>query len=147
MIYKDIAQFKQEIKTRGQIMAIDYGQKKTGIAISDFSAIIAMPLCVISAQGPEIVLNKIEKLLDSYSIAFFVLGFPHSQYNSKVYDAFAQQLLSKFNKPIYLQDEGYTSRLAHELLYDIGFKGKKRYQMDDNISAKLILERFLDSYS
>jgi putative Holliday junction resolvase len=148
MIFKDITQFYYQIMTIEpkllKAMGIDYGLKKTGIAISDNGLSMALPVCVINVKNQDLLTQNIGKLMQQYEIGFLVLGFPNAQYDSTIYQEFAQLLATNFNVPIYLQDETYTSRMADEMLKDLGLNRKRRNTIDDKISAKLILENFLE---
>jgi putative Holliday junction resolvase len=144
LIYQDIASFRKAIiavTLKG--MAIDYGTKKSGIAICDAQRSIAMPLCSVMNGSTTYLLQQISKIVARYEIGFIVLGFPDSSYDSSIYKAFANQLLAAVNTPIYLQDETYSSRIADEMLQDLGLNRKKRNSLDDQIAAQVIMEHFL----
>jgi putative Holliday junction resolvase len=144
MITKDITEFCSNIPHM-RAMGIDYGLKKTGIAVSDKDLTMSLPVCVINTSSQEVLLQKITNLISQYEIGFFVLGIPdESRYSSEIYRKFANLLEQKFRMPIFLEDETYTSRIADEMLKDIGLNRKKRNRIDDQISAKLILDSFLD---
>jgi putative Holliday junction resolvase len=145
MIFKDLTKFYQYIQnnTYFNSMGIDYGLKKTGIAVSKNLG-PALPTSIIITKSQEILLQKIQQLIKQYEIDFLVLGFPDSVYDNKIFTIFATNLSNACNIAIYLQDETYSSKLANQMLQEIGMRRKKRNQIDDKIAAKIILDNFLD---
>tara|TARA_B100001750_G_C15337196_1_gene510377 strand:- start:419 stop:829 length:411 start_codon:yes stop_codon:yes gene_type:complete len=131
-----------------RILCFDYGEKKTGIAVSDKSHIIASPFGTISTVD---ILSFIKKFLDKEQIYCFVIGLPKNLDNSdlvvtkKVY-LFSDKIRAKFAKiPIYFEDERYTSKMAKQVILNSGVSKSKRRNKDniDKISACLILQSFL----
>lgn len=145
MIFTDFTKFCQYIENNSYLnsMGIDYGLKKTGIAISKNFG-IALPESVIITKSQPILLQKIQHLIKQYEIEFLILGFPNTEYDNKIFSIFANNISNTYNIPIYLQDETYSSRLANQMLQETGMRRKKRNQIDDKIAAKIILDDFLD---
>ena len=131
-----------------RILCFDYGEKKTGIAVSDKSHIIASPFETISTVD---ILSFIKNFLDKEQIYCFVIGLPKNLDNSdlkitkKVY-LFSDKIRDHFQKiPIYFEDERYTSKIAKQVILNSGLSKSKRRNKEnvDKISACLILQSFL----
>ena len=128
-----------------RFLGIDYGDKKTGISISDPLQIIAQELSVLPTNKE--LPGKIQKYIEEYQIQKVILGRPtgvssgkDTQQTEKVLQ-FAQELKKYIEKEIVFIDERYTSKLIHDAL-----KGEKRKPKDiDAMSACLILQSYLDS--
>jgi putative Holliday junction resolvase len=148
MIFKTIAEFYphiSQLKAKG--MGVDYGKKKTGVAITNVTLTMALPVCIINTASAELLISKIASLIKQYEVGFLVLGFPGEEYDARPYEKFAQLLSNNFALPIYLQDETLSSRIASQMLRESGIKRRKHDKMDDHISAQVILESFLDKLS
>lgn len=135
-----------------RIIGIDYGRKRIGIAVSDPLRIFASPLETVQSA-------KIIEYLKSYSagerIVRFVVGYPINM-NGKPSEAaadvdiFLKQLAKAFpDVPVSLEDERFTSVLAHRAMIDGGMKASDRRDKAsvDKISAALILQGYLDRTS
>ncbi|HJD57588.1 MAG TPA: Holliday junction resolvase RuvX [Rickettsia endosymbiont of Sericostoma sp.] len=150
MIIATLQEFFQLLHANKPIIAIDYGIRKTGIAISNQEQSIAMPIKTIYETREE---NKIKSILDliaTYSICGIVIGLPismngHSSEQTTIVLKFSTKLSFATNLPIYLQDERLTSLAANSLLKSLGVKRRERNQKDDSIAASMILETTLDS--
>ncbi len=128
-------------------LAIDYGDKRTGLTICDHDETIASPLAVI--QGQKDLLKKIADVVETENVEAVVLGLPLNMDDSQGPQArlvfkFADQLKEHLNIPIHFQDERLTSFSAEERLAPAQFtRGKKRKRLDA-IAAAEILEAFLE---
>ncbi len=128
-------------------LAIDYGTKRTGLAVCDASETIASPYSVL--QGQKNLIQRIGRIVASENIEAVVLGLPLNMDGSegpqaKRVRAFARQLESQIHLPIHLQDERLSSFGAEAKLGEIGLsKGKKRERLDA-IAAAEILQAFLE---
>ncbi|WP_341756892.1 MULTISPECIES: Holliday junction resolvase RuvX [unclassified Candidatus Tisiphia] len=150
MIITALQEFFQLLQANRPIIAIDYGTRKTGIAISNQEQTIAMPIKTIYEKIEE---NKIKSILDlvtTYSICGIVIGLPvsmngQSSEQTTIVLEFSTKLSCATNLPIYLQDERVTSLAANNLLKALGVKRRERNQKDDSIAASMILETTLDS--
>lgn len=143
-ICHDMENLRQKSKNA---MGIDYGRKKTGIAITDLQLKTAFPITTIKTSNTNVLLKEINSLIVKYNIGLLVLGVPNSQhYDDKIFQEFGEILQSSIGLPLYFQDEYYTTRTAQEALSSAGFKAGKAEKMDDQIAAKLILDDFLDKW-
>jgi len=136
----------------GRILAIDYGQKRVGLAVTDPLQITANGLETVSAHE---ILDFITKYVLKEKVDKFVLGLP-KQMNGEDSSSmqfirpFASALKKKFPdiELIYI-DERFTSVLAHKTMLDAGLKKKDRQNKElvDKISATIILQTYLESNS
>lgn len=133
-----------------RIIAIDYGTKRVGLAVTDPLQIIANPLDTVHAKD---VIAYLEKYLQTELVEAFVVGQPlrldGSDSQSAVHvEKFVSLLRKKFpDQQVYRTDERFTSKIAQQTLLMAGKKKKDRQdkQLLDKISAVLILQTFLES--
>ena len=131
-----------------KIMAIDYGDARTGIAISDALGMLTGYTTVIHAYTPEKVSAAIGELIVQHQVQELVMGYPKNMDGSEgpraaLYQEFAE-LLEKTSglKPV-LWDERRTTIDAHRILSQNNVRGKKRKNTVDAVAASLILEGYL----
>ena len=137
-------------KIMGRILAIDYGRKRTGIAVTDTLQIIANGLTTVpTAQLMAFLANYIAK----ESIDRVVIGLP-KQMNNELSDNMANitPFVNRFKKlfpniPVEYMDERFTSVLAHRAMIDGGLKKKDRQNkaLVDEISATIILQSYMEN--
>lgn len=134
----------------GRILAIDFGLKRTGIAVTDPLKIIASGLTTVpSAEA----LDFLKRYCLEEDVECFVVGLPlHPDGNpaqiAPQADAFAAQLRQLFpGKPVVRQDERYTSNDAKRIILASGIKKQKRRDkaLVDKVAAALILEQYMQS--
>ncbi len=134
----------------GRILAIDYGQKRVGLAVSDPMQIIANGLDTVPSGQ---VLNYLKKYLDKEPVDKIIIGLPKQMDGSdsdsmKYIRPFVGQLQKTFpGMEIVYIDERFTSVLAHRAMLDGGLKKKDRQNkaLVDKISATIILQTYLES--
>jgi putative Holliday junction resolvase len=132
----------------GRILAIDFGLKRTGIAVTDPLKIIASALTTVPTHE---VLEFLKKYCGTEEVEGFVVGLPlHPDGNpaqiAPQADAFAEKLKKLFpGKPVIRQDERYTSNEAKRIILQSGVKKQKRRDKSlvDKIAAALILEQYM----
>lgn len=132
-----------------KIMSIDYGDVRTGIAISDIRGILASPLCVIKESYQPKLVDKIIELINENKIEKIVIGLPRNMDGSYGYrcddcKSLGQAIGEKINIDIEFEDERLTTVMAHNILSDNNVRGAKRKQTVDAISAVMILQSYLD---
>lgn len=131
-------------------LAIDYGTKRTGLAVCDAGETIASPLAVV--QGRKELIERVKRVVASEDIGAIVVGLPLNMDGTegpqaKLVLAFARELGRQIPIPIHLQDERLSSFVAEHKLNDIGLtRGKKRERLDA-LAAADILQSFLDEKS
>lgn len=133
-----------------RILAIDYGKKRTGIAVTDLLQIIANGLTTVpTTELMDFILNYVVK----EPVERIVVGYPKQMNNEdsenmKRITPFVNQLRKKLpHIPVELVDERFTSVLAHQAMLDGGLKKKARQNkaLVDEISATIILQSYLES--
>ena len=134
----------------GRVMAIDYGTKRTGLAVTDPLRIIANGLDTVPTHE---VLDYLEKYVAREPVDIFVLGLP-TQMNGEESDSmkqikpFSLKLQKKFpNIELVYIDERFTSTLAHQAMLAGGLKKKDRQNkaLVDKISATIILQSYMEN--
>ena len=133
----------------GRIMAVDYGQKRTGLAVTDMLKMIANRLTVVSSRE---AMGYIAQYVSQEPVDLIVAGYPKQMNNEpsenmKRVEAFVAQLTKTLPSiPVEYYDERFTSIMAQRALIDGGLKKKKRQDkgLVDEISAVLILQGFLE---
>jgi putative holliday junction resolvase len=136
----------------GRIIAIDYGQKRVGLAVTDPLQIIASPLITVNASETEVFLTE---YLKRETVDEFVVGYPVQMNNKpseavKYIDPFLKRLRKLFpGKPVHLADERFTSKMALRAMIDAGAGKKERMDKSiaDRVSASIILQSFLEQRS
>lgn len=136
----------------GRILAIDYGAKRTGLAVTD-------PLCMIASPLDFVPTHKLEDFLREYfedeSVEKIVLGMPKNTDGSdtnatSLVQAFVNRFKKVFpTKELVLHDERFTSKMAMDAMISGGVKKKDRRNKGnvDKVSATIILQSYLESIS
>lgn len=132
----------------GRILAIDYGTKRTGIAITDELQIIASGLTTVDTKD---LISFLKDYIEKEKVELFVLGEPKQLNNSA---SESEQAILKFIEklqkhlpkiPLVRVDERFTSKMAFQTMIDSGLKKKQRQNkaLIDEISATIILQSYL----
>ena len=138
-----------EIMSKGRILALDYGSKRTGIAVTDELQLIASGLKTVATID---LMKTLEAYLENEKVDTLVVGEPKqmdaspSEIQQEI-DKFLQKLNKRFPKlKVARQDERFTSKLAARSLVEAGVKKSKRQDkaLVDEVSATLILQAYLD---
>lgn len=132
-----------------RILGIDYGRKRVGVAVSDPLGVFASALETVPSAK---IIDYLKNYAGSQTVVLFVVGYPMnldgrpSEAAADV-DAFLKQLKKQFpDIPVTLEDERFTSVLAHRAMIDGGMRKMDRRDKAavDKISAALILQTYLD---
>ena len=131
-----------------KIMAIDYGDAHTGIAISDPTGFLTGFTTVINAYRPEAVAEQIAALAKEHGAEELVLGHPINMDGtrgprSEKARAMAELLKEATGLPVVLWDERRTTIDAHQILFQSGKNARQRKKVVDAVAASLILEGYL----
>ena len=136
---------KDEIE---RILAIDYGEKRIGFAISDPLKIFAIPL--VTLENDSALLNKIKKLFEEYNFTEIIIGYPLKEDGSKTkltddVEKFKIEIENQFKIPVQFVDERYSSAIAWEHIKTSVSSKKKRKDKSliDRKAAAVILEDYL----
>lgn len=132
------------------ILGIDFGDSRTGFAISDESNLLARTLETFSKKGFENVKNRAVEIANEYKVEKIVLGFPKNMNGTigergKKSKRLASMLAEALEIPVILWDERLTTVSAHNLMNETNVRGKKRKESVDKIAAAFILQSYLDS--
>ena len=133
-----------------RILGVDYGDARTGIALSDPTGLLASAVETVTAYNPEKCADAVAGIARRVSAEKIVLGLPRNMDGSEGFRAeksrvFGGLLAEKTGLPVILWDERVTTNAAHQILADNGRSGKKRKSVVDQVAAVLILQSWLDS--
>ena len=131
-----------------KIMSVDYGDARTGIAISDLLCSIVGSTTVIHSHNDDKTLAQIRILAKENSVGEIVVGLPKNMDGTEgpraeLCRAFAQKVEQATGLPVKLWDERRTTVEAHNILSAHNYHGKKRKNTVDAVAASLILEGYL----
>lgn len=133
-----------------RIMAIDYGDAHTGVALSDPTGFLTGTTTTIHSRKAEVVLEELARLVLEYQVSELVMGFPRNMDGTEgpraqLYREFAQRVEEATGLKPTLWDERRTTVDAHRILFEAGKNAKKRKKTVDAVAASLILEGYLDN--
>jgi len=134
-----------------RILGIDYGDSRTGIAISDALGWTAQGLETIAYKGNmKMLLNRIGEIIEEYSIKKIVIGYPRNLNGTigpraEKTQEFIEILIDKFELNVIKWDEWLSTVSAHRDMNDMGVKNRKKRGLVDTIAAVHILQNYLDS--
>ena len=147
MIYESKGDFLHQLnKLKSfKVLGIDFGERKSGIALYNSEINIAIPLVVIKEIRKN--LNSLLKCIQEKAINGMVIGLPlqldgSTTENTQNIVEFTKMLDAKTKLPIILSDERLTTALANTLLKEAKLKRKKRNEVDDAVAASILLENF-----
>lgn len=131
-----------------KIMGVDYGDARTGIAVSDLLCSIVGTTCVIPSRNPEKAIADIMKIIRDENVGEIVVGLPKNMNGTEGERAqlcreFAQRLETESGVKTVMWDERRTTVEAHNILSEHNYHGKKRKNTVDAVAASLILEGYL----
>lgn len=132
-----------------RIMAIDYGDARTGVAVSDPTGVLAGQTFLIKSRKADVVLAELVALVQKQGAEELVMGYPRNMDGTvgpraEKYAAFAKRLEEAAGMPVVLWDERRTTVDAHRILGEQGVRAKNRKDKIDSVAATLILEGYLD---
>ena len=133
-----------------RIMAIDYGDQRTGLAVSDLLGMLCGEAWTVTEWNPERLAEQISREAKSREVGTLVLGLPRNMDGSEGPRAekcrqFKALLEEVCGLPVVLWDERRSSIEAHAILHAAGKKEKKHRKTVDAVAASLILEGYLGS--
>ena len=131
-----------------RVMGIDYGDARTGIAISDMLCSIVGTTTVIHSRNPEKTAEEILRLVKEREVTEIVMGLPKNMdgtegARAELCRSFAARVEALTGLPVALWDERRTTVEAHNILSEHNYHGKKRKNTVDAVAASLILEGYL----
>jgi len=131
-----------------RIMAIDYGDARTGVAVSDPTGLLAGFTTVIQSHKPEAVVSELARIVREQGVEELVMGFPRNMDGTEgpradLYRDFARRLEETVGMSVHLWDERRTTIEAHAILHESGKRMKAHKKTVDAVAASLILEGYL----
>jgi putative holliday junction resolvase len=135
-----------------RILALDHGTKRIGLAVSDETGVIALPLEFLAAQPLPDFLDRLKEIIDSKRVEEILVGIPRNMNGSYGPAAakaleFVAALKTMLTIPIKTWDERLTSVQANRVLIETGMRRDKRKQRVDQTAAAILLQSYLDSLS
>ena len=132
----------------GTLIGFDFGERRIGVAVGETVTRIANPLGAIDAQANDARFREIEKLVDEWHPAAFVVGRPRHADDSahaiaKLAEKFARRLQARYHVPVVMVDETLTSDTAEATLRE-SRAGTRRKSDVDAVAAAIILQSYLD---
>ena len=136
-----------------RLLALDFGSKTVGVAVSDELGITATGVEIVRRKSPDKLrqtVARIEALIEEFQVDKVILGYPVMLDGSegervRKTKEFAQMLKRRTGKEIIFQDERLTTVEAYEIMDFMGIKKEDRYNYVDMVAAKVILEDYLNS--
>ncbi|PIP54036.1 MAG: Holliday junction resolvase RuvX [Bacteroidetes bacterium CG23_combo_of_CG06-09_8_20_14_all_32_9] len=133
----------------GRILAIDYGQKRVGLAVTDSLKIIATNLTTVSSRD---IFEYLKNYIQKEDVELFVVGLAKKMDNTesssmRFIKPFADKLKKTFSQiPVDMYDERFTSKLAFQTMIDGGLRKKNRQNkaLIDSVSATILLQDYLE---
>ena len=131
-----------------KIMGIDYGDARTGVAISDLLCSIVGSTAVVPSRNREKLMADILRLIQGNGVGEVVVGLPKNMdgtegARAELCRAFADELKERCGLPVAMWDERRTTVEAHNILSAHNYHGQKRKNTVDAVAASLILEGYL----
>ncbi len=132
-----------------RILALDFGSKSIGLAVSDALGLTAQGLPSLRRSNKPNDLDHLRRVIRQYKISEIVMGLPLRMSGSegvqaKKVQAFAEELRRRFKLPVHLFDERLTSVEANRVLRETDMSIQRRAQVVDQLAAVLILQSFLE---
>ena len=133
-----------------RILAIDYGMRRIGLAVSDPLQIIATPLDTLRISNYEDGIKQLKAVYEEYKPITIIMGYPIGTSGNKtdqtrLVDQVIESLRSSIDVPIISWDERYTSLQAKSILQQQGRKVRDDKGMVDQLAARIMLQEYLDS--
>jgi putative Holliday junction resolvase len=131
-----------------RILAVDFGDSRTGLAISDTLGMLASPLSVIHEKDMDACVQKVAQAVKENTAEQVVVGNPLNMNGtagprSEKAHLFADKLRALVSVPVVMWDERRTTVAAHNIMNELNRRGKKRKETIDAAAAALILENYL----
>lgn len=138
-----------------RVMALDYGDKTVGVAVSDELMVTAQPLETIKRARPTKLrqtMARIETLMEEYDVSEIVIGLPKKMNNEegdrcKQTREFGEMLARRCGLPVIYQDERLTTAEADAVLAEGGVRKERRKQYIDKMAASIILQAYLEKHA
>ncbi len=136
-------------ETNGRIMSVDFGDTRTGLALSDVSRYLASGIGYVSPGGIVKTADKVAEMAAENKASAVIVGLPKNMDGSEGFRAdrakeFADLLRERLSIPVTMFDERMTTMAASRFLNETNTRGAKRKTVVDTLSAQIILQNVLD---
>lgn len=137
-------------ETKGRILGVDFGDTRTGLAVSDVSRFLASGIGYVSPGGIVKTADKVAEVAREQKVSAIVVGLPKNMDGSEGFRAercreFAELLRERLTDiPVAMMDERMTTMSASRYLNETNTRGQKRKGVIDTLSAQIILQNALD---
>lgn len=134
----------------GRILGVDYGDVRTGLALSDPSGFLASPIGTVKPGGMRKTAEVVAKEAEKNAVALIVIGLPKNMdgsegFRAEAVRAFAALLAEYTDVPYAFYDERLSTACAHQILNFTETGGRRRKEVIDTLSAQIILQNYLDA--
>lgn len=141
--------YDAKIVLASTVLCFDFGEQRIGVAVGEHVLATANPLLTIDNESNEIRFEAINKLVNEWQPKLLIVGLPLSLDGAEtsvtqLCKKFARRLNGRFNLPVMLIDERYSSVEASYLLSQSGIKGRAQKEMLDQVAAQTILQSYFD---
>ena len=135
-----------------KVLGVDFGERRTGVAISDDSRVIAFPRETLSCPRVEQAAAAVARIAATEKVAEIVVGYPINMNGSSGprvvrTDEFLAELAKRTEIPLKKWDERLSTKIAEAVLIEAGTSREKRRGVVDKLAAQVILQGYLDSTS
>lgn len=141
--------YDAKIVLASTVLCFDFGEQRIGVAVGEHLLATASPLVTVDNESNEIRFEAISKLVKEWQPKLLIVGLPLSLDGAEtsvtqLCKKFARRLNGRFNLPVMLIDERYSSVEASDLLNQSGIKGRAQKEMLDQVAAQTILQSYFD---
>ena len=138
------------LKPQGCVLAFDFGEKRIGVAVGEHLLGIAHPLITIESETNDERFRIISDLITEWKPTLLVVGLPLTTEGEEhaltlLSKKFSRRLNGRFDLPVVMMDERYTSVEASSTLKEMGIGGRKQKPMLDAVAAQHILQSYFDA--
>lgn len=132
-----------------RLMGLDYGDSRTGVAVSDLLGLTAQGVESIKHTGEKQLINRLRELINEYQVKKIVIGLPlnmnaTSGQRVEKTKKFIEKLKSEFGLEVITMDERLTTVASHRTMTELGVSKNKKKNIVDMMSAVLILQMYMD---
>lgn len=152
LVRKTVSDVTHTVVSSGTVLAFDFGVRRIGVAIGEYELRLAHPLTTIDQAITKRRFEEIAALIEIWQPVLLVVGLSvHADGTeheiTRLCQRFARRLEGRFNLPVVMEDERYTTVIARLTLEELGVTGRKQRPMLDQLAAQCILQTFFDSFS
>ena len=141
--------YDAKIVLTNTVLCFDFGEQRIGVAVGEHLLRNANPLATIESESNEIRFKTIRRMIEEWQPKLLVVGLPLNLDGketsvTQLCKKFAKRLNGRFNLPVVLIDERYSSVEASDILNQSGIKGRAQKKMLDQVAAQTILQSYFD---